>query len=93
MSGDENSSEGEEYATPLTSDTTADMPPSTAGAVDDDSHSTISQLIPEVPHLERSTPPDQATDSVSMEQDSEPDSDSKPSDNEQDTKSPAPPVP
>ena len=32
MSGDEDSSEGEEYATPLTSDTTADIPPSTAGA-------------------------------------------------------------
>ena len=93
MSGDEDSSEGEEYATPLTSDTTADIPPSTAGAVEDDSHSTISQLIPEVPCLERSIPPDLATDSVSIEQYSEPDSDSELSDNEHNTKSPAPPAP
>ena len=96
MSGDEDISEGEEYATPLTSDTTPDIPPSTAGAVEDDSHdshSTTSQLIPEMPCLERSIPPDQAADSVSIEQDSEPDSDSEPSDNEQDTKSSAPPAP
>ena len=96
MSGDEDSSEGEEYAAPLTSDTTATIPPSTAGAVEDDSHdshSTISQLILEVPCLERSIPPDQATNSVSIEQDSEPDSDSELSDNEQDTKSPVPPAP
>ena len=97
LSGDENSSEGEEYATPLTSNTTAAIPPSITGAVEeDDSHdsqSTISQLIPEVPCLEGFIPPDQATDRVSIEQDSEPDSDSVPSDNEQDTKSPAPPAP
>ena len=96
MSGDEDISEGEEYTTPLTSDTTAAIPPSTAPAVEDDchdSHSTISQLIPEVPCLERSILPDQATKSVSIEQDSEPDSDSEPSDNEQDTKSPVPSAP
>ena len=71
LSGDEDSSEGEEYATPLTSDTTAAILPSIGGAVEeDDSHdsqSTISLLIPEVPCLERSIPPDQATDRVSIE--------------------------
>ena len=84
MSGDEDSSKGEECTTLLTSDTTAAILPSTVGAVEDDSHdshSTISQLIPEVPYLERSIPPDQATDSVSIEQDFEPDNDSEPSDN------------
>ena len=97
LSGDEDSSKGEEYATPLTSDTTAAILPSTVGAVEeDDSHdrqSTISPLISEVPCLERSLLPDLATDRVSIEQDSEPDSDSKPSDTEQDTKCPAPPAP
>ena len=58
MSGDEDSSEGEECTTPLTSNTTAAISPSTAKAVEDDSHSTISQLFPEVPCLERSIPPD-----------------------------------
>ena len=39
MSGDEDSTECEEYATPLTSDTTTAIPPSTSGAVEeDDSH-------------------------------------------------------
>ena len=61
--------------------------------MEDDSQSTINQI----PCLEQSILPDQATDSVSTEQGieqySEPDSDSKPSDNEQDTKSPVPPVP
>ena len=97
LSGDEDSSEGEEYATSLTSDTTTAIPPSTAGAVEeDDSHdsqSTISPLIPEVPCLDLSIPPDQATDRVSIEQDSESDSDSESSDTEQDTKSPVPPAP
>ena len=96
-SGDEDSSEGEEYATPPTSDTPAAIPLCTAGAVEeDDSHdsqSTMSQLISEVPCLEKSIPPDQATDSVSIEQDSKPDNDSEPSDNEKDTKSPVPPAP
>ena len=94
LSGDEDSSKGEEYATPLPSDTTTAIPPSNAVAVEEDdshdSHSTISQLIPEVACLERSIPPDQATDRVSIEQDNEPDSDSEPSDTEQDTESPAP---
>ena len=98
MSGDEDSSRDEEYTTPLTLSTacdpiSADMPHSTVGAGEDDSQSTINQQ----PCLVQSVPPDQATDSVStekgIEQDSEPDSDSEPSDNEQDTKSPAPPVP
>ena len=97
LSGDKDSSEGEEYATPLISDTTASIPPTTAGAVqEDDSHdsqSTKSPLIPEVPCLDRSIPPDQATDRVSIEQDSEPDSDSEPSDTEQENKRPAPPAP
>ena len=57
MSGDEDSSEDEEYATPLATDTTAsgsttaEIPPSTAGAVEDESHSTISPLVREVPDL------------------------------------------
>ena len=97
LSGDEDSSEGEEYATPLTSDTTTAIPSSTAGAVEgDDSHdsqSTTSPLIPEVPCLDGSIPRDQATDRVSNEQDSEPDSDSEPSDTEEENKSPAPPAP
>ena len=46
-----------------------------------------------MPCLEGSLPPDQATNSVSIEQDSEPDSDSESSDNEQDPKSPVPPAP
>ena len=51
MSGDVDSSEDEEYTTPLTSNTTAsgsptaDIPSSTPGAVEDDSHRTTSQLI------------------------------------------------
>ena len=96
MSGDEDSSKGEEYATTLTFDTTTAILPSTVGTVEDvshDSHSTISQIISEVPCLEKSVLPDQATDSMSIEQGSETDSDSEPSDNEQDTKSPAPPSP
>ena len=97
MSGEGDSSKGEEYVTPLTSDTTTAIPPSISGAVEeDDSHdrqSTISPLIPEVPCLERSIPPDQATDRVSIKQDGEPDGDSEPNDNEQETKSPAPPAP
>ena len=55
MSGDEDSSEGEEYATPLTSDTPAAIPPSTAGAVQKDEshdrHSTIGQLTLKCPIL------------------------------------------
>ena len=93
QSGDEDSSKGEEYAAPLTSDTTAAIPSSTAPAVEeDDSHdsqSTIIPLIPEVSCLDQSIPPDQATVRVSIEQDSEADSDSEPSDTEQENKSPA----
>ena len=70
LPGDEDSSEGEEYAIPLTSDTTTAISSSTAGAVEgDDSHdcqSVTSPLIPEVPYLDGSIPPDQATDRVSM---------------------------
>ena len=58
-----------------------------------DSQSTISQLIPEVPCLERSIPPDQAIDRVSIEQDSEPDTDYEHSNHEQDTKNIVPPAP
>ena len=71
LSGDEDSSMGEEYATPPTSYTTTAIPSSTAGAVEeDDSHdfqSTISPLIPEVACLDRSILPDQATDRVYIE--------------------------
>ena len=102
MSGDEDSSGDEKYSTPLTlttacGPTSADIPLSAVEAVEDDSQSTINQLVPDVPCLEQFIPPDQVTDSVSteqgIEQDSEPDSGSEPTDNEQDTKSPAPPPP
>ena len=46
-----------------------------------------------MPCLERSIPPDQAADRVSIEQDSESDSDYELSDTEQETKSPALPAP
>ena len=97
LSGDEDSSKGEEYATPLTSDTTTAIPASNAGAMEEeDSHysqSTTSPLIPGVPCPDGSIPSDQATDRVSNEQDSEPDSDFEPNDTEQGTKSPVPPAP
>ena len=97
LSGDEDSSKGEEYAIPLTSDTTAAIPSSTTGAVKGDgshnSQSTTIPLTPKVPCLDESIPPDQATDRVSSEQDSEPDIDSELSDTEQENKSPAPPAP
>ena len=99
MSGDEDSSEEEEYTIPLISpttasgSTTAEIPPSTAEAVADISNlqdsPTKSQLAPEMPCLGGSTPPDQTTDSVSIQQDS----DSEPSDDDQSTKSPMPPAP
>ena len=73
-SGDEDSSEDEEYITPIPSNTTAsgsattDILPSTDGDI---------QLVSDVPYLEESIPPDQATDNVSIEQHSEPGSDSE----------------
>ena len=89
-SGDEDSSKYEEYITARPSNTTAsrsattDIPPSTDGNV---------QLVSDVPYLEESLPPNQATDNVSIKHDSEPDSDSEPSDSEHDNKSPTPPTP
>ena len=83
-SRDEDSSEDEEYITPIPSNTTAsgsattDIPPSTDGDI---------QLVSDVPYPEESISPDQATDNVSI--DSEPDSDTEPSDSEHDNKSPA----
>ena len=72
---DEDSSEDEEYITPIPSNTTAsgsvttNIPPFTDGDI---------QLVSDVPYPEDSIPPDQATDNVSI--DSEPDSDTEPSD-------------
>ena len=78
-SGDKDSSEYEEYITPIPTNTTAsgsattDIPPSTDGDI---------QLVSDVPYPEESIPPDQVTNNVSI--DSEPHSDTEPNDGEHD---------
>ena len=99
MAGDEDSIEDEEYTDSLTSPTTAsgsitvEIPPSTADVVEVNSNlqdsPTKSQLAPQMPCLGGSTPPDQTTNSVSIQQHS----DSEPSDDDQSTISPVPPAP
>ena len=81
MAGDEDSSKDEEYTDSLTSptiasdSTTVEIPPSTAEMVEDNSNlqngPTKSQHAPKMPYLGGSTPPDQTTDSVSIQQHSD----------------------
>ena len=81
MAGNEDSSKDEEYTDSLTTpptasgSTTIEIPHSTAEAVEDSDNlqdiPTKSQLAPEIPCLGGSTPPDQTTDSVSIQQHSD----------------------
>ena len=90
MTGDEDSSEDEEYTTPsaLTArgSTPVDSPPSTAVAVEDDRQSAAPELVSDMPIMAQPLPPDQTLNRVNIEheqehesdEDSESDSDSNP---------------
>ena len=98
MTGDEDSSEDEEYITPsaLTARgfTPVDSPPSITEAVEDDRESAAPELVSDIPSIAQPLPPDQTLNWVDIEQEQEHESDEESeSGSDSDPKIPVPTAP
>ena len=87
MTGDEDSSEDEEYITPSTP---VDSPPSTTEAVEDDRQSAAPELVSDISSIAQPLPPDQTLTGVDSEHEQEQESESE---SDSYTKSPVPTTP